>query len=1194
MSTPTIKIAVSQADATLVQTVTLTAGMVSVPTVKFSFSSEWNGLGKIAVFRAGSVVKDVQILNNEAVTPIECLETAGVNLIVGVYGANETVVIPTVWCACGEILDGTDYDEADNVGEPTTELLEQIEGAVAEIEEIAETLETYAFKEVEVDNTDADQYGTAQVVLHDSLDDDNPPEDRTLTFDFKNLKGNGITSITYSSSGEYEGRINIKTDADTSGTNYDALIEPIAYFKSVTNAAEDSAETAEAYAKGTVNGTPVTSGQTGYEDNAKYYAGIAEDAKSDAETAQSYAEDAQEAAETAQTAAETAQGLAEAAATSASGDAGLAAGSASSAADSATAAAGSANEAAGSAEDAAAAAARVEGFAGLTASATSLEPEESATATVTGGTPGVPYNIAFGIPQGEKGDTGYPTDAQVETAVEAWLEDNVDPETGYVLDRTLTANDAAAPADLVGDLKSAFEQEVSSNFSAKEEFIPTTANSFTITANGIDASGKNSTNSKRSRTGYFNITVGKHYHIILKSSSYQIINVWEYSQASETTGVRKDTQYGTNDVLFTPASTAICMRMTFAKADKTQEMNDADRTAIMSALEIYSTTDDKLQSPYVSADAKAVGDVIKYATGCKPIKYQYGYFNLRDYDTVDITTPLESNGWKCAVVPCSAGDKFTINAKGLASAQVYAFLDSSKNIIKRYGAHTVEIYGLELTAPAGSAYLVLNDNFDLQSYYGVIRDNVSEWDALTENIEPISWANISHTEGSGHVLGWRTGEWKSDGTTDNTAIGCIRYWTSLSKKRAFNSADYVEIIPPSGMTMYLREMNGDTQVQNYVINGRRIINVKDEYIYKPTLYGMWDADPSTYLTANFLNQIYIRPIVSVRNKEWRQGTYEFFTIDVERPLPFNDESYSTSTETIECVLRLPTTYNRDGKPTRLILMAHGAHGYIDSANETWYSTSWKALCDDLLEAGYAVFDSNVLPLSAGISPDNVAGYANGSPLYVNVLKKAYDYIQDNYNVYPQIFCHGTSMGGAGATAFSHAYPGLVLAESSYAGRDVLRYIYSIWDSGVDDRFAKAYGYNSMTDLNSDKFSHIDGISPSLSLKKLNSDGTITVEPDRETDYSNWLEFWGTLANKGRNDDAGTWIGYRTVPYKAWNSWADNQYYTKLEETLQKAYTLGSACPYYLVNYETGSHDDMCFGRVNNMTDQLIAWYKRWE
>lgn len=54
---------------------------------------------------------------------------------------------------------------------------------------------------------------------------------------------------------------------------------------------------------------------------------------------------------------------------------------------------------------------------------------------------------------------GVPTDDQVERAaknsVDAWLEDNIDPESGYALDRTLTLSNAAAPADLVGAIGSA-------------------------------------------------------------------------------------------------------------------------------------------------------------------------------------------------------------------------------------------------------------------------------------------------------------------------------------------------------------------------------------------------------------------------------------------------------------------------------------------------------------------------------------------------------------------------------------------------------------------------------------------------------------------------------------------------------------------------------------------------------------------
>lgn len=61
--------------------------------------------------------------------------------------------------------------------------------------------------------------------------------------------------------------------------------------------------------------------------------------------------------------------------------------------------------------------------------------------------------------QGPKGDPGDPAPASaVVPAVEDWLEDNILQETGYVLDRSLTANNAAAPADLVGDLKNEITQ----------------------------------------------------------------------------------------------------------------------------------------------------------------------------------------------------------------------------------------------------------------------------------------------------------------------------------------------------------------------------------------------------------------------------------------------------------------------------------------------------------------------------------------------------------------------------------------------------------------------------------------------------------------------------------------------------------------------------------------------------------------
>lgn len=59
------------------------------------------------------------------------------------------------------------------------------------------------------------------------------------------------------------------------------------------------------------------------------------------------------------------------------------------------------------------------------------------------------HNTGRYMPKGDQGDPA--PQSAITSAVETWLAANVDPETGYVLDRTLSQSNAAAPADLVGD-----------------------------------------------------------------------------------------------------------------------------------------------------------------------------------------------------------------------------------------------------------------------------------------------------------------------------------------------------------------------------------------------------------------------------------------------------------------------------------------------------------------------------------------------------------------------------------------------------------------------------------------------------------------------------------------------------------------------------------------------------------------------
>ena len=200
-----IRIFCRQADAILKETQTLTSGMTNYPEVVLTFSQDWDGFGKAVVVRAGNVYEDVLVTNNKFIIPHECLETAGVNLSVGISGSNGTQTIPTIWCAVGEILEGTDVNEGANIGTATPSLVDQMLAYAEQCEEYAELMDTHTIRTVVADDDDANQYGTATVELTDSGAGTN----RTLTFTFKNLKGNGITSLDFTPTGTNKGRITV-------------------------------------------------------------------------------------------------------------------------------------------------------------------------------------------------------------------------------------------------------------------------------------------------------------------------------------------------------------------------------------------------------------------------------------------------------------------------------------------------------------------------------------------------------------------------------------------------------------------------------------------------------------------------------------------------------------------------------------------------------------------------------------------------------------------------------------------------------------------------------------------------------------------------------------------------------------------------------------------------------------------------
>lgn len=104
----------------------LTSGSVNVNQVEFTFSADWEGLKRTAVFRAGEEIREVLLdKTGWCELPWEVLEKPGREVFAGVYGSagGGEVVLPTVWASLGTVLGGASPGEA--ARPPTPDLWEQ-------------------------------------------------------------------------------------------------------------------------------------------------------------------------------------------------------------------------------------------------------------------------------------------------------------------------------------------------------------------------------------------------------------------------------------------------------------------------------------------------------------------------------------------------------------------------------------------------------------------------------------------------------------------------------------------------------------------------------------------------------------------------------------------------------------------------------------------------------------------------------------------------------------------------------------------------------------------------------------------------------------------------------------------------------------------------------------------------------------
>lgn len=160
----------------------------------------------------------------------------------------------------------------------------------------------------------------------------------------------------------------------------------------------------------------------------------------------------------------------------------------------------------------------------------------------------------------------------------------------------------------------------------------------------------------------------------------------------------------------------------------------------------------------LSDDVDDLKSAFSESTGNKEIIFTPGGFIPCAIETgIDINTPTLNQNYRYAVVPCVAGDLFTVSATGGASGRAWAWIDIDGNLIQNAPANnTVE--NKLLTAPENAAYLIINDaNTATNSYIGNLARVTTEALVNATRAIPFVWeaGGLASANGSENSLNYR-------------------------------------------------------------------------------------------------------------------------------------------------------------------------------------------------------------------------------------------------------------------------------------------------------------------------------------------------------------------------------------------------------------------------------------------------------
>lgn len=154
----------------------------------------------------------------------------------------------------------------------------------------------------------------------------------------------------------------------------------------------------------------------------------------------------------------------------------------------------------------------------------------------------------------------------------------------------------------------------------------------------------------------------------------------------------------------------------------------------------------------------------------------------------------------------------------------------------------------------------------------------------------------------------------------------------------------------------------------------------------------------------------------------------------------------------------PDSYTENGAPTRLVISCHGAGGTVTTDDS---QIEHQIFAKYLIANGFAIMDVNGLP--SKYAEENGIDLRNnvGTPIAIRSYIKAYHYCMEKFNLKPEVFVHGGSMGGISSTnlVLSGSIP--VVAHSAFCPvLDTYNQIFMRpWSGGLPKyALGKIYGF----------------------------------------------------------------------------------------------------------------------------------------